>query len=306
MHSLKKIPGVMLYSLIAFSFSWLIFLVILLSGIPFDSVLTGILMIIYMFGPLLAAWFTSKVVHKESFRESIGLSFRINRWFFVSWFIMIFVSFASLGFSVLMPNVSFSPSMEGFFLKYAHLMQGEKALEMKKQMLDNRMLFFFLGLAQMIIAGATMNAVAAFGEESGWRGFLMREMRERNFIDANLRIGLLWGAWHAPIIAMGHNYPEHPAIGVFMMIVWCVLLSFIFGYMRIKAKTVLSSAVIHGTLNASAGLPMLYIMGGNDLTAGMTGIAGFIAITLFIILIAVYDIFISKERIFLSKMSERL
>ncbi|MGE3063887.1 MAG: CPBP family intramembrane glutamic endopeptidase [bacterium] len=302
----KKIPRTLLYSLIAFSFSWLILLLILLTGIPFGSSLAGILLIVYMFGPLIASWFVLKVVHRESFKEGIGLSFKINRWFFVSWFIMIFAAFVALGFSVLMPGVSFSPSMEGFFTKYADMIQGEQAIEMKKQMLDNKLLFFFLGLAQMLIAGVTINAVAAFGEEAGWRGFLMREMKEKKFFDANLRIGLLWGVWHAPIIAMGHNYPEHPSIGVFMMILWCVLLSFIFGYIRIKAKSVLSSAIIHGTLNASAGIPMLYIMGGNDLTVGMTGIAGLITLIILILLIALYDIFISKERIFLSTMAEKL
>lgn len=302
----KKIPRTLLYSLIAFSFSWLVFLVILFSGIPFDSLLAGILLIVYMFGPFIASWFVTSVVHKEPLIKNLGISFKINRWFFVSWLIMILAALLTIAVSVALPDVSFSLGMEGFFAKYADLIKGEEALQMKEQMENNKLLFFFLGFAQILFAGATINAVAAFGEEAGWRGFLMHEYRDRRFIDATLRIGLLWGAWHAPIIAMGHNYPEHPIIGIFMMTVWCVLLSFIFGYLRIKSKSVVASAILHGTLNAGAGLALLYIIGGNDLTVGMTGLSGFAALLIIIGIIFVYDIFISKERIFFSVMSEKL
>ena len=175
---------------------------------------------------------------------------------------MLFVALLTIAVSVALPDVSFSLTMEGFIAKNADLIQGEKAMEMKLQMEKNKFLFFFLGLMQMLLAGGTINAIAAFGEESGWRGFLMNEYRDKKFIDANIRIGLLWGVWHAPIIAIGHNYPEHPVIGIFMMIIWCVLLSFVFGYLRIKSKSVVSSSILHGTLNASAGIALLYIVGG--------------------------------------------
>ncbi|HAV92837.1 TPA: CPBP family intramembrane metalloprotease domain-containing protein [candidate division WOR-3 bacterium] len=301
----KKIPRTLLYSLIAFSFSWIILLLILILEIPFDSPLAGILLIVYMFGPFIASWFVTSVVHKESLTANLGISFKINRWFFVSWFIMILAALLTIAVSVALPSVSFSIGMEGFFAKYADLIQGDKALQMKEQMGNNKLLFSLLGLVQILFAGATINAIAAFGEEAGWRGFLMHEYRDKKFLDATLRIGLLWGAWHAPIIAMGHNYPEHPIIGIFMMIVWCVLLSFIFCYLRIKSKSVIASAVLHGTLNASAGLALLYIIGGNDLTVGMTGLSGFAALLILIGIIFVYDVFISKERIVLSSISEK-
>ena len=30
--------------------------------------------------------------------------------------------------------------------------------------------------------------------------------------------GVIWGFWHAPLILNGHNYPQHPVVGVFMMV----------------------------------------------------------------------------------------
>ena len=32
-----------------------------------------------------------------------------------------------------------------------------------------------------------------------------------------LIFGLIWGIWHAPFIFQGHNYPQYPVAGVFMM-----------------------------------------------------------------------------------------
>ena len=39
-------------------------------------------------------------------------------------------------------------------------------------------------------------------------------------------------------------------------------------------KSVITAAIYHGTLNAIAGIGVLYLVGGNDLTNGVTGIAG--------------------------------
>jgi membrane protease YdiL (CAAX protease family) len=297
--------SVLLYSLISFGFSWIIFLFIVLFNLSYQNPITVILLVIYMFGPFVASFVVTKI-KKEKFTEKIGLNKKINRWFFVSWFIFVFIVIFTILISVLFPKISLSLKMEGFFEKYSNLLKDPSTMKMKEQMERMPLLFFFLSMIQGLFAGATINALAAFGEESGWRGFLLNEMKDKNFVDATFRIGLLWGAWHAPIIALGHNYPEHPKIGVFMMIIWCVLLTFIFNYLRIKSKNVLSSAVLHGTLNAVAGISIIYVKGGNDLTVGLTGVSGFLSLIFFIGLIFAYDVYISKEKIFLSKIGDKL
>ena len=128
--------------------------------------------------------------------------------------------------------------------------------------------------------GITINAVAAFGEELGWRGLLQREFGFMGFWKSSAIIGLVWGIWHGPIILQGHNYPEHPHAGVLMMILFCLLLSPLFSYVRLKAQSVIAAAVIHGSLNATVGLAIIVVKGGNDLTVGVTGLAGFIVLTL--------------------------
>ncbi|MEM2776662.1 MAG: hypothetical protein QXU83_05240 [Candidatus Bathyarchaeia archaeon] len=61
-----------------------------------------------------------------------------------------------------------------------------------------------------------------------------------------------------------------------MMIIFCILFSPIFNYIRLKSKSVITTVIMHGSLNGTAGLPLLIIKGGNDLTVGVTGAAGLI------------------------------
>jgi membrane protease YdiL (CAAX protease family) len=84
------------------------------------------------------------------------------------------------------------------------------------------------------------------------------------FLKASIIIGFIWGIWHMPLILMGHNYPQHPRAGVFMMIVFCILLTPILQYITIKSKSIFAAAVAHGTLNALAELAIMSTDGGND------------------------------------------
>jgi uncharacterized membrane protein YjjP (DUF1212 family) len=56
--------------------------------------------------------------------------------------------------------------------------------------------------------------------------------------------------------------------------------------------------------NAIAGFGVLYLVGGNDITNGTTGIAGFIALLIINLLFYIYDKCITKENIFTRVMGE--
>ena len=59
-----------------------------------------------------------------------------------------------------------------------------------------------------------------------------------------------------------------------------VLLLPLIAYVTIKANSVIAAAIFHGTFNAKAGLALIPIQGGSDLTIGMTGLAGIAALLL--------------------------
>lgn len=136
-----------------------------------------------------------------------------------------------------------------------------------------------------LIAGITINFLFAIGEEIGWRGYLYRELKYMGFWKMTAVTGAIWGIWHAPLILQGHNYPEYPVLGVFLMTIWCILLSPVFSLVRLKSKSVLTAGIAHGTLNALAGVSIIYIVGGHPLLNGIIGLSGFISLAIVDIII---------------------
>jgi len=290
-----NIKKVMIFLALTFSVNWAMAALLAVSGIKLRSTVGLGTTILYMFVPMTMAIVVQKFVYKEPLKGPLGISFKINKWFLAAWLLPIFMAFAAFGVSLLVPGVSYSPDMAGMFDKYKNMLTPEQLQQMREQIASSQVPPILLSLPSALIAGITVNAVAGFGEELGWRGFLQKEFSSLGFWKSSLLIGVIWGIWHAPIILMGHNYPEHPVAGVFMMTLACTLLAPIFSYVSVKAKSVIAAAVAHGTFNASAGLAIVMIMGGNDLTVGMMGLAGIIALGIIDIIIFILDRSVSKE-----------
>ncbi|HID56138.1 TPA: CPBP family intramembrane metalloprotease [Candidatus Poribacteria bacterium] len=263
-----------------FSINWIMAGLFWALGGRWNTPQAVILGVLYMFVPALCAVIVQKGIYRQPMRIPLGISFRLNRWFLVAWLLPPVLSFVSVGVSLLLPDISLSPNASGFFERYSSILPPERLEEMRRQMEEMPINPIWLSLIQGLTAGATINAVAAFGEELGWRGFLQRELSDMGFWRSSLLIGLIWGIWHAPIILQGHNYPQHPTSGVLMMTAFCLLLGPIFSYIRVKSRSVIAAAVAHGSLNGTAGISILILKGGSDLTVGLLGFAGLIVLAL--------------------------
>jgi membrane protease YdiL (CAAX protease family) len=204
---------------------------------------------------------------------------------------------ATIAVSLLFPGVRYSPDMAGLFERLRPTIPPEQIEQTRSQALASPIHPFWLGLLQALIIGPTINAVAGFGEELGWRGLLQKELSYMGFWKSSAIIGLIWGVWHAPLILQDHNYPQHPVIGVWMMIVWTLLLSPIFSYVRLKARSVIAAAIIHGSINASFGLSIMVISGGDDLTVGLAGAAGILVLVIVNLCLYAYERFLAIELI---------
>ena len=254
----------------------------------------------YMLLPAVCAIILQKI-HKEKPFSNLRVSFRFNRWFLVAGAIPVLFTFMTLGINLLFPYVSFSANFEGLLSR----LPAEQATLVTEQLSKfPPAVFLLITLIQVIIAGYTINAFFALGEELGWRGYLLQALKGKQFLSVSLITGFVWGLWHFPLILIGHNYPQHPTLGVGMMIIWCILLSPVMTYIAIKAKSVITAAIYHGTLNAVAGIATLYIVGGNDLINGVTGISGFITLLSINIAFFMYDKYITKENIFTKEIEE--
>ena len=145
-------------------------------------------------------------------------------------------------------------------------------------------LLVLVQIGQALIFGPLINIIFTMGEELGWRGFLLPKLLPLGQWKALLVSGAIWGIWHAPAIVQGHNYPDHPILGILLMIVFCILLGIIIGWMYLNTRSPWVAALAHGSINAWAGLPFLFLKPGFDTALGgaLTSIPGWIVMCLFI------------------------
>ncbi len=253
----------------------------------------------YMFFPAICAIILQKI-NKDSIRQdfSKGLLRFKPQWSWLAGYLLVpVIVLLAILVNGLFAKVNFSA--EGLAPEFL------AALETQAKGMSYPV-FLLIALFSSLVAGITINAIAAFGEEYGWRYYMVNALKGQSFWKSALLIGGVWGLWHFPVILMGHNYPDHRVAGVFMMCVMCILLGIIEMYFVLKARSVYPAAIIHGTFNALAGFAIILVNGGNDLLNGMPGLSGFIVMIFFIILLFLYDKYISRDHIFTNTLEQSI
>ena len=285
---------IVLFSILVILLSWTAAALFYLLNADLQSIAGFIFMSGYMWFPLLSVVIV-QAIHKEPILKGLGISFKLNRWFLVAWLLPVMFDLLALFASALIPPMSFStetPILQDALAQMSQSIPGIDAYTL-----------LAITIASSLSAGITINALFAFGEEIAWRSWLLKQLEGVNFLKTALVIGTFWGIWHAPLIVMGHNYAQHPFIGIGMMIICCVLLTPIIQYIRIKSKSVITAVIFHGTLNAGAGLSLMYIDNFNDLLGGPAGLTGFIILLFINCTLFAIDKWVTKENIFTSPLS---
>lgn len=141
-----------------------------------------------------------------------------------------------------------------------------------------------IGAAQLAVGAflaPAINIAPTLGEEWGWRGYLLPKLSERlRIVPALLVSGIIWGLWHAPVIALGHNYgtsyPGFPVWGILAMCVFCTVIGTFLSFVTLRSGSCIPAALGHGATNGmvNAGL-MFSATGGNPFVGPLpTGIVG--------------------------------
>ena len=117
-------------------------------------------------------------------------------------------------------------------------------------------LFVVVGVIGLPLAGLA----GFFGEEYGWRGFLLGELIGWGKLRAVVLIGLIWGIWHIPVILRGiHTYPP-TLTGLVLGIIFFTLWGILQGYAVIKTGSIWIAAFMHGVVNSVYSFFITYVV----------------------------------------------
>jgi uncharacterized protein len=131
-----------------------------------------------------------------------------------------------------------------------------------------------LFLASLIL-GPTVNGIFGFGEEFGWRGYLLPKLMPLGRVKAFTIVGVVWGLWHAPLIAVGFNYPGYPVLGTLAMVALTTALGIYLNELTLRNRSSILAGWIHGAFNGQAyGIWRILFPDVNPLLGGMTGLVG--------------------------------
>jgi uncharacterized protein len=103
----------------------------------------------------------------------------------------------------------------------------------------------------MLLLVALPVTLFTFGEEYGWRGYLLPRLLPLGEIRASVLLGVIWGVWHLPLLLAGLNYP---GVNVWLAIIIftfvTVALSFTYTWFYVASSgSVLVAAVFHASTN---------------------------------------------------------
>lgn len=147
-------------------------------------------------------------------------------------------------------------------------------------------------LVGSVLLAPVLNCIACLGEEWGWRGYLLPKtiellrFEERpsciKLIGLLVGNGVIWGLWHAPLIAVGHNYgtlyPGAPWTGIATMCLFTFSVGTLLAYLCWRTRSCWPGVIGHGAINGIASAALLFSAGGANphplLGPSATGLIG--------------------------------
>jgi len=275
---------VLVYILITFGLTWLYCLFIVypiangeaLSGVP--ALATQLVVAAAMFFPAIGVLLT-RLITKEGFKDVwLRPNLKKNlRFYVLAWFGPGILTFLGAALYFLLVPGSFDPSCG-----YMRLTMEAAGAPYEAQAVPMNLLML-IQTVQAFLLAPILNFVTCFGEEWGWRGYLLPKV-SKHFptIPTLLITGIIWGLWHAPLTIIGHNYGlgywGFPFTGIAMMCVFCIVMGIFLSYVTLKTKSCIPAILGHGAINGIGAIGIYFTADGGNPFVGPapTGIIGIV------------------------------
>ena len=258
-----------------------------LSGVP--AVATQLLVAACMFFPAIGVLLT-RLITKEGFKDSwLKPNIKKNiKYYLLVWFGPGVLTLLGAGLYFLLFKGSFDPNCGYMKLTLEAAGTPADAIPVPLNLL------MLIQAIQGLLLSPIMNFVTCFGEEWGWRGYLLPKMsRQLPTLPTLLITGIVWGLWHAPLTAIGHNYglgyPGFPFTGIAMMCLFCIVIGIFLSYATLKTRSCIPAILGHGAINGFSAIGIYFTAnGGNPFIGpaptGIVAMIPFIIVAIFMLL----------------------
>ncbi|MBC7724595.1 MAG: CPBP family intramembrane metalloprotease [Burkholderiaceae bacterium] len=242
--------AVVIFLLIAFGLSWLVTLPLYLSGDGLAHPLFMVIAAVMMYTPAVAAFVVVLFVRRpRSIPRLLGLAPLRPLWRTAGLSAIALVGFPLLAFLAMLLGQAMGLIRLDLvnFSGFTALLEANGVPDLTR----DTVLLIVIAQVAFIPLNAVFSSIAAFGEEIGWRGWLLPNLLPLGTWPALVLSGAVWGLWHTPLILLGYNYGLADVRGVLLMVGWCVLLGILIGWLRLRSASVWPSVFAHGAVNAA-------------------------------------------------------
>jgi membrane protease YdiL (CAAX protease family) len=109
-------------------------------------------------------------------------------------------------------------------------------------------------LASLLLSttfGTVINCLGAFGEEVGWRGYMLTRLFLAGAPKPVLTSGVIWALWHVPMILSGQYAAGHRRwLSAILFVAGVLAEAYLAAYVRLRSGSVWPAVILHGAWNA--------------------------------------------------------
>ena len=259
---------------LAFGLAWSAEGLALACGVRFTSLTpkSTALLAFVMFTPAIAAFVVRRFITREGFATA-GLRRGPWRPYLLVWIGVPLLVAGIYAFTILVGLGRFDPTLAALTAHMREMAHGRSLPHLPPPLVLSAAIF-----AQSLTLGVLVTSVFTFGEEFGWTGYLLMRLLPLGRWRAALIYGAIWGAWHAPIIAGGFNYPGYPLTGPVMMCALTIAFALTQTALRLRFDSVLLTSFFHASINNQGlGVLPMFVIGVSPILGGITGFVGIVA-----------------------------
>ena len=255
---MKKIN---IFLITTFVLTWFIAFGLMFNG-GYQNPYATLIIVGCMFMPAIATIFTT-LVSKEKFKDVwIKPNFKGNiKYYLIGWLSPV----AAILLGTIVYFLIFPSQFDANMTTMINVAKSQSANLGQSIPSDAQLkTLLIVQLISSIFIAPIVNFIPCLGEELGWRGYLLPNLLEKySPIKATLISGIIWGIWHAPMIAMGHNYGVGyifaPWGGILAMTLFCVMVGSLLSYITIKCKSCIPAVIGHAMINGFSAIGVVFL-----------------------------------------------